>query len=35
VAVEPSSLVGFDGRKLKELAAHAPPELVAALERLR
>jgi CRP-like cAMP-binding protein len=35
VAVEPSSLVGFDGRKLKELAAHAPPELVAALERFR
>lgn len=35
VAVEPSNLVGFDGRKLKELAAQAPPELVAALERFR
>jgi CRP-like cAMP-binding protein len=35
VAVEPSSVVGFDGRKLKELAAQAPPELVAALERFR
>ncbi|MGC4123030.1 MAG: cyclic nucleotide-binding domain-containing protein [Myxococcales bacterium] len=34
-AVEPSSLIGFDGRKLKELAAQAPPEVVAALERLR
>jgi len=34
-AAEPSSLVGFDGRKLKELAAQAPPELVAALERFR
>lgn len=35
VAVEPSSVVAFDGRKLKELAAQAPPELVAALERFR
>jgi hypothetical protein len=35
VAAEASSVVGFDGRKLKELAANAPPELVAALERFR
>jgi CRP-like cAMP-binding protein len=35
VAVEPSSVVGFDGARLRELAAHAPPELVAALERFR
>lgn len=34
-AVAPSSLIGFDGKKLKELAAKAPPEVVAALERLR
>jgi CRP-like cAMP-binding protein len=34
-AAAPSSVVCFDGKKLKALAAQAPPEVVAALERFR
>jgi CRP-like cAMP-binding protein len=34
VAVAPSNLVCFDGARLKALAADAPPQVAAALERL-